>query len=252
MIDKKMKKKTAFLKVYSLQPKRFALFQDSTLVLTAGKKTIEEFYPDELKKITLKKSQADNAPSSTADDTTPLPSRDEDNFFSNETPYALANKNNALAGTTVELSGQQLAAIKKKEQENLFNELCEYLSISEKCYQDVNKWLIKRAVDKPDRQHYIDKCYQYNYINDLRFIEAFITRKKLHSPLPWWRIKAELKMRVRDPELIDDFSYEDRQLLADFFASREKKITKSKWRSRLVSRGFDVYLVKEILNEMDE
>ncbi|GAB4446297.1 MAG: hypothetical protein Fur0028_00680 [Bacteroidales bacterium] len=116
-----------------------------------------------------------------------------------------------------------------------------WCSTKEYCISDINEKLKKSTLSEDDRKKIIDDLLKQNYINERRYIQAFIHDKLFLSKWGITKIKFALKQKNIPPELFMDIlkEIEEEKYIQSFMA-----LATSKWESLKES---DPYIRKQKL-----
>lgn len=149
--------------------------------------------------------------------------------------------------------GMNIQEIKKK--------LEYYCSYQERCHEEVYSKLFEYAIDEDQKNQIIVNLITDNFLNEERFVFAFVSGKFSIKKYGKIRIKQELKKRKISNYLIDKGlkSINQNQYLETFEALAEKKWNnltennilkkKQKTASYLLLKGWESSLVYEFLSE---
>jgi regulatory protein len=145
---------------------------------------------------------------------------------------------------------------------NIYFKLSNYCAGGEKCRADITKKLSGWKVEKADFEEYIVRLHKENFLNDERYLKAFITA---HMRKKWGKVKMKNALRSKgiDSNLIDDYlsgiesaDYDEQfqTLLQKIWNSLHKydlKDRKQKTIRFLLGRGFEMQKILAALKVMD-
>jgi len=133
----------------------------------------------------------------------------------------------------------------------------------EYCSEDIRAKLNSWGINNPDADDIISKLIRDNFINDKRYIEAFVKDKYHHNKWGKVKIAAHLRAKKIGAEyvesalaMLDENEY--RQMIRDILASHRKFI-KAKNQFELkgkllrfgLSKGFESHILYDILNDLE-
>lgn len=116
-----------------------------------------------------------------------------------------------------------------------------WCSVKEYCKQDILKKLNKSNLNQEEKIKIIDELIKHNFINELRYVKAFIHDKLYLSKWGITKIKYALKQKEINPELYQNIlqEIEEEKYIQSFFP-----VAKAKWKSL---KETDPYLRKQKL-----
>jgi regulatory protein len=87
---------------------------------------------------------------------------------------------------------------------NIYLKLSNYCAGGEKCRTDIIKKLAAQKVEKSDYDTYINLLRKENFLNDTRYLKAFITA---HMRKKWGKVKMKNALRSKgiDSNLIEEY-----------------------------------------------
>ncbi|HNV95859.1 MAG TPA: regulatory protein RecX [Bacteroidales bacterium] len=114
-------------------------------------------------------------------------------------------------------------------------------SVKEYCIYDINEKLKKSPLNEEDRKNIIDDLIKQNYINEQRYVQAFIHDKLYLSKWGLTKIKFALKQKNINAELYKEIinEIEEEKYVQSFIS-----LAKSKWKNLKES---DPYVRKQKL-----
>jgi len=114
-------------------------------------------------------------------------------------------------------------------------------SVKEYCIYDINEKLKKSPLNEEDRKNIIDDLIKQNYINEQRYVQAFIHDKLYLSKWGLTKIKFALKQKNINAELYKEIinEIEEEKYVQSFIS-----LAKSKWKKLKES---DPYVRKQKL-----
>ncbi|NMC99803.1 MAG: RecX family transcriptional regulator [Bacteroidales bacterium] len=114
-------------------------------------------------------------------------------------------------------------------------------SVKEYCIYDINEKLKKSPLNEEDRKNIIDDLIKQNYINEQRYVQAFIHDKLYLSKWGLTKIKFSLKQKNINAELYKEIinEIEEEKYVQSFIS-----LAKSKWKNLKES---DPYVRKQKL-----
>lgn len=146
--------------------------------------------------------------------------------------------------------------------DELRHKAASYCSIAEHCTSEVDKKLIAWGVSASEREKIIDKLKNDDFINEKRYVGAFVKDKfRLNK---WGKIKITMALREKniEPQLIDsalkkidDGEYEE--MLATLLTNKAKNIQynfeyekQGKLFRFAQSRGFENHVIERVLRHL--
>ncbi|HOU98205.1 MAG TPA: regulatory protein RecX [Bacteroidales bacterium] len=114
-------------------------------------------------------------------------------------------------------------------------------SVKEYCIYDINEKLKKSPLNEEDRKNIIDDLIKQNYINEQRYVQAFIHDRLYLSKWGLTKIKFALKQKNINAELYKEIinEIEEEKYVQSFIS-----LAKSKWKNLKES---DPYVRKQKL-----
>lgn len=144
----------------------------------------------------------------------------------------------------------------------IYEKLTSFCAYQERCKADVLEKLYKLKVPKDDFDEYIAKLNDQNFLNEERFVKAFISahskkkwgKTKIRSALSGKRIDGGLIKKYLD--LIEEGDYDEqiKELLQKKWKSIRTGTTKDKKNKLirfLLSKGFEMGKVMAAVKEME-
>ncbi|MGQ9846556.1 MAG: regulatory protein RecX [Bacteroidales bacterium] len=116
-----------------------------------------------------------------------------------------------------------------------------WCSTKEYCKHDIVKKLNKTNLNQEEKNKIIDELFKHNYLNEARFVKAFIHDKLYLNKWGLEKIKYVLKQKEINPELYQNFfqEIEENKYIQTFLS-----LAQSKWKSL---KDADPYLRKQKL-----
>ena len=197
-----------FLMRFSYAPKRYGLVKNNEKVISFGTKALRKCFPNI------------------------LPS-----LFDSE------------KGQLVYLTADDFLQLKTEEDKSLREEMVAYLATDEKSPRELQVWLSRRDVHGKKAKVFQQFATLNQFLDPLRFAISFV-RRKINNPWPWWSVRKQLLSHGVPSEEVDSFVFEDRDVLYAYyenyrFKNPSKQLTQL--RSKLISRGFQSEMVKELI-----
>ena len=133
-----------------------------------------------------------------------------------------------------------------------------YCSYQERCVFDVLKKLFELGLPKSKHDEIVNKLISEDYVNEQRYADSFVQGKLKHNK--WGRIKIMFALRQKNIpeniikktiEKIDKTEYE--KILKEIILKKQsvlKENQKAKLAYYATSKGFEPYLIWEIINSV--
>jgi regulatory protein len=142
--------------------------------------------------------------------------------------------------------------------------LLNWLAMQERSLWECRRYLQKLSLNEDIAANLLEKAQGYNYINDERFAELYI-HSLIENGKSYNEIKAKLRMKISDSELLDNWLHEHYSRLkqTDVLKSNIKKLS-SRWTDLepakrlhkmieyLSRRGFNYYEIKDAIASLEE
>lgn len=145
----------------------------------------------------------------------------------------------------------------------IYDKLTRYCSYSERCRADVVKKLVTLKVDKAQHGKYIGTLEAGNYLNEKRYVQAFVNGHYKNKKWGRQKIKTVLKQKRLPAELIESFlqDIEEEGYESQLLVQAEKKLAsirkgtpqekRVKLTRFLVSKGYEMDKVFAVLKTME-
>jgi len=144
----------------------------------------------------------------------------------------------------------------------IYEKLTNFCAYQERCTADVLEKLYKLKVPKDDFDNYIPKLKDENFLNEERYVKAFISahskkkwgKTKIRSALSGKRIDSGLIKKYLDLIEQDDYDAQIKELLQKKWNSirtGSPKEKKNKLIRFLLSKGFEMGKVMAAVKEME-
>jgi len=140
-----------------------------------------------------------------------------------------------------------------------------YCSVAERCASDIEEKLKKLDINEEETAEIISRLYSENFLNDDRFLKAFIRDKFTYNKWGKSKIKYNLRQKGFDESTINNYledCLEDDDYILSLVNDLRKKSRmikdedpykrKCKLMAFAQSRGFDMDSILKALSRMNE
>ena len=145
---------------------------------------------------------------------------------------------------------------------SIYEKLTRFCAYQERCTADILEKLYKLKVPKDEFDNYIPKLREENFLNEERYVKAFISahskkkwgKTKIRSALSGKRIDGELIKKYLDEIEEGDYDDQIKVLLQKKWKSMRTgspKEKKNKLIRFLLSKGFEMGKVMTVLKELE-
>lgn len=150
------------------------------------------------------------------------------------------------------------------EFENALSKAKKFCSYKEVCEQDILKKFLDWNIPKNIHSQILEKLFDENFINNQRFANCFAHDKLKFNNWGKIKIKYELQLKkIPNEAIYNALDAIDRELyiqiakkliiskIKTISLSDDKKTKQKKVLAYMYSKGFEVDIVKEVLNKID-
>ena len=162
-------------------------------------------------------------------------------------------------------AGFDLQILIEQEYVNLQNDLLQYCSQREVSEKQVELWLNKRKASAIWKQRLKDFLKENNFIDSKRFVEVFVNKRKVQGNKPWFFVKQELLNQGIDEEIINEYKYDDFEILLNSKNNQKKiqflssqndsemlKKEMEKIKKRMTYQGFSYQTIQDFVKYIKE
>lgn len=143
-----------------------------------------------------------------------------------------------------------------KEEKEILSKLTRWCSGAEKCSADVRRWFIMKQIPLSDISKFLDYLTENNFVNETRYVAAFVHDKFLFNSWGRLKISAELTKKGISQTIINQAiengikEKEYINMLQNLLKKKKKllddkniSVVKQKIRNFVLSKGFESDLV---------